>query len=316
MHTGFECPVRAPLGFLHPYEMVTRYERPGPEVVRTPMRMLQCASISDDFYSSLLEWSRDIIYYAVENCVHAYNFHSAEATVVLELPGTTITAVKYNPQSGVLCLGTGDGTLVLVDPVVQKAERYACHRARIGALELFGGSVITGSRDRRARIFDLRAKASVGMFTAHFQEVYGLALSSAETHLASGGNDNRAFVYDLRSSIQPLAKLGGHRAAVKALSWAPESSSRLLTGGGTADKTIRMWDISTSPRVTHSRAFDSQICNLRWLRDDTALATFGYSNDDIKLLSGLQVTRRFVYNIFATAVLRPRLKLFHGGRGV
>lgn len=289
-----DCPVVLPFDFPAPYSDPPAQIPKHPEIVETAMRTIQCDSITDDFYSNLLDWSRDMIYYAEGNAVYGYNFHSTTKEKLFVIPGTYITAVKYNAANRLLCIGTSDGALIIADPLVQKYEQYNCHRARIGTLEVFGNSVVTGSRDRRARIFDLRCKSATTVFASHFQEVCGLSVSETSTHLASGGNDNRVFVYDIRSSTRPLAKLKEHKAAVKAISWAPGSSTQLLTGGGTADKTIRLWDLSTPALLVRSQLFDSQICNIHWLKNNTVLATFGYSNDDIKLLSDFRVVRQYV----------------------
>ena len=90
--------------------------------------------------------------------------------------------------------------------------------------------------------------------------------------LASGGNDNKVCIWDLRGSRrastaaiadataasaaaaaptgddmtsdqQPLYKFHEHTAAVKALAWDPHMSGILATGGGTQDKTIRFWNV-------------------------------------------------------------------------
>ncbi|KIJ66088.1 hypothetical protein HYDPIDRAFT_27283 [Hydnomerulius pinastri MD-312] len=96
--------------------------------------------------------------------------------------------------------------------------------------------------------------------------------------LASGGNDNKVCIWDLRGSrrasassthsvgsgpggsigsshthsasrsgdedgdLQPLWKFHEHTAAVKALAWDPHVSGVLATGGGTQDKHIRFWN--------------------------------------------------------------------------
>lgn len=276
-----------------PYETAGQRRAEG-VVERNPERTLRCASLSDDFYSNLLDWSGDTVYYSVENTVYGYNFHSGSSMVVFAAPGTVITAVKYSAQRGMLAVGTGAGALVLVDPATHKAARYAVHRGRIGALTLLGGDIVTGSRDRKARIFDVRLRTPVAVFAAHAQEVCGLAVNSEERNLASGGNDNRVFVFDVRSSARPLARLGEHRAAVKALAWAPRAPGLLLTGGGTADRTVRLWDLAAATPLVRARPFESQICGLRWLRSGKVLASFGYSNDDVKLLTDFRVERRFV----------------------
>lgn len=89
-------------------------------------------------------------------------------------------------------------------------------------------------------------------------------------NLASGGNDNKVCIWDLRGSRRrttstgasasggsaagsgtedagpgdsPLWKFHEHTAAVKALAWDPHVSGVLATGGGTQDKHIRFWNV-------------------------------------------------------------------------
>ncbi len=81
-----------------------------------------------------------------------------------------------------------------------------------------------------------------------------------EANLASGGNDNKVCIWDLRGSRRaaasrnptnaddsmagdaPLWKFHEHTAAVKALAWDPHIPGVLATGGGTQDKHIRFWN--------------------------------------------------------------------------
>lgn len=108
----------------------------------------------------------------------------------------------------------------------------------------------------------------------HKQEVCGLKWSgdggASSASLASGGNDNKVCIWDLRGSKRaaaglpnagrpvpgvstddgssgdiPLWKFHEHTAAVKALAWDPHVSGVLATGGGTQDKHIRFWNTGT-----------------------------------------------------------------------
>lgn len=56
--------------------------------------------------------------------------------------------------------------------------------------------------------------------------------------MCSGGNDNKLYIWNQKSS-QPVAKYSDHVAAVKAVAWSPHQHGLLLSGGGTADKTIK-----------------------------------------------------------------------------
>lgn len=81
------------------------------------------------------------------------------------------------------------------------------------------------------------------MFETHKQEVCGLKWSPDGLHFASGGNDNKLFVYTLKMNIPFMKK--SHKAAVKALGWSPLKDNVLATGAGTADRHLRVWNIST-----------------------------------------------------------------------
>ena len=59
--------------------------------------------------------------------------------------------------------------------------------------------------------------------------------------MASGGNDNLVFVWEPRMN-KHVGKLNEHTAAVKALAWSSHKNSLLATGGGSTDKTIKLWD--------------------------------------------------------------------------
>jgi len=62
--------------------------------------------------------------------------------------------------------------------------------------------------------------------------------------LASGGNDNILQIWDQRILDKPISQFKEHSAAVKAISWSPTQDGILATGGGTADRSIKFWNLS------------------------------------------------------------------------
>ena len=65
----------------------------------------------------------------------------------------------------------------------------------------------------------------------------------------------------------PRLTLDEHQAAVKAVAWCPWQRNILASGGGTADRTIRIWDASADNTSCCLRSVDtgSQVCALQWL---------------------------------------------------
>ena len=105
-------------------------------------------------------------------------------------------------------------------------------------------------------------------------QVCGLKWSPDHQHLASGGNDNKLFVWNM-TSLNPVQTYTEHLAAVKAIAWSPHQHGLLASGGGTADRYIRFWNTLTGQPL---QCVDtgSQVCNLAWSKHSNELVRFLY----------------------------------------
>lgn len=212
-------------------------------------------------------------------------------------------------KGGTLGVGSIDGRLLLYDATTHQLIRsYSkAHEKRIGVLAWNDNILTSGSRDCTIQYRDIREPDSRPFRTssAHKQEVCGLRWS---THtgsgggriLASGGNDNKVCVWDMRGSTRasatassssssdtgssnvasdadvPLWRFHEHKASVKALAWDPHVSGMLATGGGTQDKHIRIFNVHQGTLV-HAMDTGSQVCNLMWSTTSHELvSTHGY----------------------------------------
>lgn len=285
-----------------PYLNTAERREIGPKIIIQPYRQLKTKPLLDDFYSSLVDWSGENVFFAADGCLFVHNFFSSKTLQICNLTSFGITSVKCNPVTSTIALGTSVGVMLGVDMGTLKMSRYPFHRSRIGVIESECTNVITGSRDRKIRITDLRSEKAVATILQHRQEVCGLSISKDLRFLASGGNDNRLYIYDYRNLSHPLKQCSSHKAAVKAISWSPLSPNLLVSGGGTADKTVKLWDVNlinssrSSSCLIKSVDYGSQVCNLRWLRSNKILSTHGYSKDDIRLsqISSFKIERHFL----------------------
>ena len=81
----------------------------------------------------------------------------------------------------------------------------------------------------------------------------------------------------------PRYTIEQHNAAVKAVSWCPWQRNVLASGGGTADRTIRLWNASNG---TNLRTVDtgSQVCAIQWsLTEKEVVSSHGFSDNQIIL---------------------------------
>ena len=106
-------------------------------------------------------------------------------------------------------------------------------------------------------------------------------------YLASGANDNLVGIWESAkngpSSSQvgqePIYVFREHNAAVKALAWCPWQHNMIATGGGTADKFIKIWNIHNG-NVVHNVNAESQVSSILWNSTYKELITSHGLNDN------------------------------------
>ncbi|WVZ55240.1 hypothetical protein U9M48_005926 [Paspalum notatum var. saurae] len=261
----------------------------GPrKIARSPykvrIQVLDAPALQDDFYLNLVDWSsHNVLAVGLGNCVYLWNACSSKVTKLCDLGvDDNVCSVGWAQRGTHLAVGTNQGTVQIWDATRCKRIRtMECHRLRVGALAWSSSLLSSGSRDKIILHHDIRAQEDyVSKLIGHKSEVCGLKWSYDNRQLASGGNDNRLFVWNPHS-VQPVLKYTQHTAAVKAIAWSPHLHGLLASGGGTADRCIRFWNTTTN---THLSCVDtgSQVCNLVWSKNVNELvSTHGYSQNQI-----------------------------------
>lgn len=245
--------------------------------------MLDAPELADDFYLNLVDWSStNVLGVGLGSCVYLWTAHNAAVSKLCDLSATndTVSSVSWVQKGSNLAVGTLAGHMHIYDANTLQLQRTyrKGHMQRVGALAWNAHVLSSGSRDRLVHHRDVREKETrpFKICAGHRQEVCGLKWSGdggpQNATLASGGNDNKVCIWDLRGSRRaggmsgssasraaagtssasaagehagdaPLWKFHEHTAAVKALAWDPHVSGVLATGGGTQDKHIRFWNV-------------------------------------------------------------------------
>ena len=74
-----------------------------------------------------------------------------------------------------------------------------------------------------------------------------------------------------------------HQAAVKAVAWCPWQPSILASGGGTADRCIRIWNVNNGT-LLNTVDTKSQVCSIVWASEYKELVSaHGYANNEISI---------------------------------
>lgn len=259
------------------------------EISVHPARILQAPNLVDDFYLNILDWgSADVMAIALRETTYLWNSRTEFVTEIKHcklFPGQPldyISALKFMPDGRSLLAACPSGRLTSFDILTGKSSSLGSHdHGRVVSISTMDSSFAAGSRAGVISLHDIRSKKPAHVLSrAHRLEVCGLQVSPSSLYLASGGNDNRVVIWDLRT-LRPVHKQHDHLAAVKALSWCPWKEHLLATGSGTADKRIRIWDTVSNTCIL-STCTSSQVCALHWSNTCSELVScHGYLDNEL-----------------------------------
>jgi len=241
-------------------------------VSKVPYKVLDAPELADDFYLNLVDWgSGDVLAVGLGPSVYLWSRETGQVNQLCQLEGDTVTSVNWIQRGSHLAIGTNKGLLLIYDTVAERRLRTMTgHSARISSLAWNAHILSTGSRDRTILHRDVRLPAPyLRRLTGHKQEVCGLKWNSDTEQLASGGNDNKIFVWEKmeeRWLHRWGEQEGGHKAAVKAIAWSPHQRGLLASGGGTADRCIKFWNT-----ISQAQASSSIITSASLPPDQTSL---------------------------------------------
>lgn len=269
------------------------------------------ADLVDDYYLNLLSWgSNNVVAVALQNSVYLWHAEDSRTEELMALPdtGDIVTSIKWSPRDGKLAVGTNSCDVQVWDAeTLTKIRTIDGHTARVSALSWNGNNVLTsGGRDSSIINHDIRQHVPLSdrsrcVYSGHQQEVCGLEWSPDGSTLASGGNDNMLCLWDAamsgrlsgaegsrRASLmagvhEPRNVFRDHQAAVKAIAWCPFQRNVLASGGGTADRKIRIWNTSSGTTLNCVDT-GSQVCALQWNETHKELvSSHGFSDNQLCL---------------------------------
>lgn len=256
------------------------------------IRVLDAPGIADDYYPSIIDWSRtDVIASALGPSLYVWKESSLAGgtpNLLFEMENERlVTGVSWSPgEPHTLAIGTEDSLVNIWNAEEGLQVRsLRGHLGRVTCLDWNGPLLSTGSLDASVKNWDLRlAQPLVSTFNEgaeyHTAEICGIAWSNDGTTLASGGADNKLNLWSMDMATH-RATMDDHCASVKAIAWCPWQSNLLASGGGLGDGTIMFWNTDSRIRLDFVET-GSQVSSLIWSTATKELiSSHGFSSNEI-----------------------------------
>uniref|UniRef100_A0A182NEQ3 CDC20/Fizzy WD40 domain-containing protein n=1 Tax=Anopheles dirus TaxID=7168 RepID=A0A182NEQ3_9DIPT len=300
-------PERPPEGHVNPMKAMYSVKTPmsakssSRYIPNAPERILDAPEIMNDYYLNLMDWSTDnVIAVALGSSVYLWNAATGTIEMLFENEGNDhACSLSWIHEGHILAVGTNAGTVELWDcENIKRLRVMNGHSARVGVLAWNSYVLCSGSRDGTIVNHDVRTRQhNIGVLEGHTQEVCGLKWSPDGKYLASGGNDNLVHVWSAANGSphaagEPLHVFNQHQAAIRALAWCPWQPNVLASGGGTADRTIKFWNVANG-QLMNSVDTKSQVCGLLFSKTYKELiSAHGYVNNQLSIWKYPSMTKQ------------------------
>ncbi|MBR8837823.1 MAG: WD40 repeat domain-containing protein [Stigonema ocellatum SAG 48.90 = DSM 106950] len=181
-----------------------------------------------------------------------WDFIRREVVIAISLDDTAVHALAFSPNGQTLVTGSYRKIKVWRLSRLRRSKTFAeppqllqsftghSHVVRSLAVSADGKILVSGSRDKTIKIWQLETGELIHTLTGHRDEVYVITLSPDGQILASGSVDKTIKLWHLKTG-ELLGTFIGHAHTVTALAFT--ASGEILVSGS-LDKTIKIWQKS------------------------------------------------------------------------
>lgn len=142
------------------------------------------------------------------------------------------------------------------------------------------GSLIAGNKTMMT-VYDPKAGKISGVYKhSSIDQICSIQFSS-EHLFAAGQNNGMVHLWDTRYPSKPVKSTPRHTAAVRAMAFSPSHSTIIATGGGAADRTMKIWEVTTG-KVLYSVEMRTQVSEVLWLTPGRLATTHGFFGTSVQ----------------------------------
>ena len=155
----------------------------------------------------------------------------------------SISGAAYTDDGRRIVTTGADGTMKVWDAAFRNLVRtIELDDGPATSLALSGARALTGHANGKVVLWDIDRAEKIATVQRNEANIWAVAFTGDADHFAVASHDWKIALWDARQTAAPLQVLEGHENAVQSLAY---SRQQLLLASGSADRTVRVWNLDT-----------------------------------------------------------------------
>ena len=170
---------------------------------------------------------------------------------LLELRGHSgpVTGTAFSEDGASLITAGEDSTLKVWNTANGSIVRtILLDHGAATALAVSGSRALTSHRTGEVVLWDWQQGTRIATFKRNDAEVWSIAFAGSADRFAASSHDWKVTLWDTNTPGQPLQVIDAHENAAQAVAFAQSEQGPLLVSGS-ADKTVKLWNLDTFDRM-------------------------------------------------------------------
>jgi hypothetical protein len=209
------------------------------------------------------------------------------ASPVARLTGHTgpVTAVFYAQDGSAIITASKDATVKVWNPASASLVRtIEMDDGPAAAISVSGNRLLTGHANGNIVLWDWERAEKLSTFKRNDAEIWAVAFLGSGDRFASASHDWKIAVWDASNATGPFGVLEAHDSAVQSLAFGQSGSKPLLVSGS-ADKTLKIWNLETLERIRTYRGHRDYVSAVAFSEDVRDIASASLDGN-IRIWSG------------------------------
>jgi serine/threonine protein kinase len=160
-----------------------------------------------------------------------------------------ITAMSYSDDGAAIVTASKDATVKIWNAASATLKRtIELDDGPASAISVSGARLLTGHANGAVVMWDWQRAEKIATYKRNDAEIWSVTFMGSAERFAVAGHDWKIAVWDAATTSGPFGVLEAHESAVQALSFGMSDTKPVLASGS-ADKTLKIWDLETLDRV-------------------------------------------------------------------